>query len=516
MPRTPSLKKKKQADDAVVIYARVSSDRQFEEGFSIDAQLTLLRDYCAKKGLIVAEEFIEIESASRAGRPLFDRMCSLAKRGKINGIVVEKTDRLLRNAEDGVTIDKLGVSVHLVKEHAIITQESMPNERLGHGIQRLLAQYYTHNLQLETKKGMLAKAQLGQYPSQAPVGYQNITVGSSKTIEQDPEIGPIVKAMFERYAEGNISVADVAEFGRSMGLKTRHGGRISKGTVHVMLSNIFYIGKFKWNGTEYVGQHKPLVSLATFNAVQVALGSRGSFTQPTTKKEFAYRGIFRCGQCGCLMSPSHVKKKGITYYSCTGARGCTRRGGVREEVITEQIAALLNGLAIRSELVPAVRACIAQNFETVEQSHSDSVEFLTRRKTKIMTNLKQLYINQTKGLVTELVAKELNEEWMLDLRAVEEKLERAQTAKVRTWQDAAALIEILSNLGNRFKMGNSEQKQVIAKSALSNPTIKDGKLSIPLNFEFNLLWEANNQTALETGSEKLGAGTGFEPMTSGL
>jgi DNA invertase Pin-like site-specific DNA recombinase len=55
----------------VVIYARVSSKEQEVEGFSIPAQLDLLRDYAGKQGMKAVQEFVDVESASTSGRTGF-------------------------------------------------------------------------------------------------------------------------------------------------------------------------------------------------------------------------------------------------------------------------------------------------------------------------------------------------------------------------------------------------------------------------------------------------------------
>jgi site-specific DNA recombinase len=51
----------------VVVYARVSSKEQEREGFSIPAQLELLRSYAKSQDMLILREF-DIESASVGGR----------------------------------------------------------------------------------------------------------------------------------------------------------------------------------------------------------------------------------------------------------------------------------------------------------------------------------------------------------------------------------------------------------------------------------------------------------------
>src|SRR5688500_12029602 len=81
-----------------VLYARVSSKDQQTEGFSIPAQQRLLREYAASHGLRILEEFVDVETARRAGREAFGHMVSYLKKHKTCRIILcEKVDRLYRN-----------------------------------------------------------------------------------------------------------------------------------------------------------------------------------------------------------------------------------------------------------------------------------------------------------------------------------------------------------------------------------------------------------------------------------
>jgi site-specific DNA recombinase len=87
------------------LYARVSSREQEQEGFSIPAQLKLLRDYTVRNGLTVVEEFVDVETAKTPGRKQFDRMVQILGRNRnCRTVLAEKTDRLYRNFRDAVTL----------------------------------------------------------------------------------------------------------------------------------------------------------------------------------------------------------------------------------------------------------------------------------------------------------------------------------------------------------------------------------------------------------------------------
>jgi site-specific DNA recombinase len=152
-----------------VVYARVSSKEQEKEGFSIPAQLKLLKEYAVAQGLSIAQEYVDIETAKQTGRAAFGEMVAYLKaHPSIRVLLVEKTDRLYRNLKDWVTVDELEVEIHFPKEGVVLSRESRSSEKFMHGIKVLMAKNYVDNLSEETRKGMLEKAEQGIWPSFAP------------------------------------------------------------------------------------------------------------------------------------------------------------------------------------------------------------------------------------------------------------------------------------------------------------------------------------------------------------
>src|SRR5260370_37544720 len=78
-----------------VLYARVSSKEQEQEGYSIQAQLTLLREYAAQERLDILQEFVDVEIAKIAGGHSFNEMMAcLKKQPAWRKTIVAKTDGL--------------------------------------------------------------------------------------------------------------------------------------------------------------------------------------------------------------------------------------------------------------------------------------------------------------------------------------------------------------------------------------------------------------------------------------
>src|ERR1700737_3679252 len=193
-----------------VVYARVSSKEQEKEGFSIPAQLKLLKEYAAANGLAVAQQYWDVETAQQTGRAAFGEMVGYLKsHPSVRVMLVEKTDRLYRNLKDWVTVDELDVEMHFPKEGVVLSRESRSSEKFMHGIKVLMAKNYIDNLSEEARKGMQEKAEQGIWPTKSPLGYRNIIgPGGKKIIATDPALSPIVARLFEWYARGDISLKE--------------------------------------------------------------------------------------------------------------------------------------------------------------------------------------------------------------------------------------------------------------------------------------------------------------------
>ena len=86
----------------VGIYVRVSTEEQRDFGYSIDAQIREINEYCEKRNLRIIDTYNDAEhSAKDLNRPEMERMIKDIKNGKINCVISMKVDRLTREGYDG-------------------------------------------------------------------------------------------------------------------------------------------------------------------------------------------------------------------------------------------------------------------------------------------------------------------------------------------------------------------------------------------------------------------------------
>ena len=92
------LKKK-----CIGLYARVSTKMQ--DVYSVQGQLNQLKEYCQFQGYKVIDEYADRGiSGKTTQRPELQRMLKDANDGKLDCIMVYKTNRLARNTSDLLTI----------------------------------------------------------------------------------------------------------------------------------------------------------------------------------------------------------------------------------------------------------------------------------------------------------------------------------------------------------------------------------------------------------------------------
>ena len=88
-------------DMQAIGYVRVSTDRQAEQGVSLEAQEAKIRAMATVQSAELLEVIVDGgESAKSLNRPGLQRLLGLVNAGKIDSVIVAKLDRLTRSVKD--------------------------------------------------------------------------------------------------------------------------------------------------------------------------------------------------------------------------------------------------------------------------------------------------------------------------------------------------------------------------------------------------------------------------------
>jgi site-specific DNA recombinase len=353
-----------------VIYCRVSSKEQVE-GTSLESQELACREYANRNRVNVLKVFVERgESAKFADRPQLLELLEYCRQGKnaAQMLLVWKVDRLARNVGDHFNIKaslkKQGVEVVSVTEPI----DANPEGKLMETILAGFAQFDNDLRAARTLQGMRRKIQDGLFPWKPPLGYKTVTQkGNKKTAPDEPDqpLFGLLQRVWQEFATGKHTKAEILRLMTAWGVRTRHGTRVPKQSLDKMFRDRFYAGIIcdPWSGEEHIGQHIPLVSKATFATVQAVIDRRNrSIRHHSIRPEFPMRMFARCSECERYVTGSFSRGRSqyYPYYHCQ-AKNCSNPINRRAHVIHAEFIEFLNS-------VTPSRGAIQQLFERVAEA----------------------------------------------------------------------------------------------------------------------------------------------------
>lgn len=252
--------------EVTALYIRVSTERQAEEGYSLDAQRVRLLAYCQSQGWNVDVEHIYADagiSGKSTHREQFQAMMRAARSDEITRIVAMKLDRIARNVKDFLGIvDELktaGCDLVLIKESF---DTSTPHGKFALTMFAAMAELEAATITERVMSGKAQKAQEGGYNgAQCPLGYKY----DSGVFAVDSSAADTVREVFDRFVGGQ-TMSGIATALNDAGAPTAKGGAWYAGTVRYVLQNGFYAGLIQWDGTEEKGSHPEIISRELYEA----------------------------------------------------------------------------------------------------------------------------------------------------------------------------------------------------------------------------------------------------------
>jgi site-specific DNA recombinase len=462
-------------------YVRVSTVRQEQHGVSLDAQREAIERYAQRSGIKIIEWFTESQTAAKRGRKEFDRMLQLLRRSKAEGVVIHKIDRSARNLRDWADFAELvdsGISIHLAAEALDLTSRG---GRLSADIQAVVAADFIRNLREETRKGFYGRLKQGLFPMRAPIGYLDNGGGQLKTI--DPQKGPLVREMFDRYATGRYTLAMIVDVMRAAGLTNSFGNPLGKNAVAGMLRNPFYAGliTLRTTGEVFEGAHEALIPKSRFDEVQDALTGR---SRPKEHRhEFAFRRLITCGLCGRVLIAE--RQKGHAYYRCH-ARGCPTTC-VREEEIERAVADQLARITLTEEELAECYDALSWLEGATEALAREEVERLRLEVANVQDRLSRLADLLIDGTLDRETYEAKKRELLDRKLALEEQSRRTTEDPTWAFDEVREILELAKSPLLSFELAEPAEKRGMVEVATSNRTVSGKQASVELRNSFELI-----------------------------
>lgn len=329
-----------------VIYARVSTERQADEGLSVESQI----EACRRKAneldaAVVAVYRDDGISGTTDARPGFRAAIRDSSLGGVDFLLCWSSSRFARDQHDAIRYkrDLAARGTKLVYASQALDLDT-DGGWLADSVQQIIDESYSRQVSADTRRSMMRAASEGYFMGgRVPYGYQVVAAedGRRKRLVPRPDEAAVVRMIFERSARGEGAVA-IARTLNAQGFLLR-GKRWGKTTLLNLLKSEVYMGKVIYNRFERkrrrerpeqdwirVQAHEALVTPEVFKAVQLGLEDRspaaGGNVPANTKHVFA--GLARCGCCsaGMKMTTGTGRAGRIYhYYACNSdvqGKGC--------------------------------------------------------------------------------------------------------------------------------------------------------------------------------------------------
>ncbi|MCY8807969.1 recombinase family protein [Bacillus atrophaeus] len=283
----------------VAIYARVSTEEQASEGYSISAQLQTLRQYAMLYNWEIADEYGDegISGKSIKGRPAMQRLVADVEQDKFQAVLVWKISRLSRNMLDTLTLlDKFedyGVKFISYSENF---DTGSPIGRLVVQLMDSIAEMERNTLSENVKLGMKQRALEGSWNGGVVFGYDSV----EKELVINDEQAEVVKMIYTLYSQGKGLKAITNQLNKE-GFRTKRDRHFSINGVATILDNPVYNGKISWLKVEnwdkkrrkgrnenpilVKGQHDAIINDELWSLVQARRKSK-SFKQRQSNEPF--------------------------------------------------------------------------------------------------------------------------------------------------------------------------------------------------------------------------------------
>lgn len=329
-----------------------------------------------------------------------------------------------------------------------------------------------------------------------------------------------MRQIFEHYASGNYTLAQLVKLAREWGLRNVRGKQKGINATHMLkiLQDPFYYGvmRVKKNGAEYPHRYQPVIDKQLFDQCQEVRLGRSHKTSYFRGKDYAFRGILTCAVTGRLVTAETHKKKyknggtgEWTYLATYNPEDPTKKIWVREEEVLEQVEAIFARMAVHEKLLDNILKYIRKTNEEKKLFHNRQLAVLKKEHIDIGDRIDKL--------VDLLMDKAIDRE---EFEAKKKRLKDRQyeiNALVQSFDEAddqfnnklADLIELAAGAPNNFAGSGTTRKRELMNFVFQNLKLNGKKLEYSMRSPFKEFADCQNL-------QDWWGGEGLEPPTKAL
>ncbi|MFQ9766242.1 MAG: recombinase family protein [Thomasclavelia ramosa] len=362
----------------IAIYVRVSTKKQYEEGWSLEVQENQCRKFVYKLGYTDNDiDFFSdgAKSGTNVNRNNLLKLLDGISQDLYKMVIMMKFDRLTRDLIDFNSIIKIcnNMDCSLIPLDNPKTNLKNPMEKANANISMIFSQLQPELTSQRVKDVIRDKLENGLYPfgGKPPLGYVRKTTEKLVPTNDIEEIR-IVQRIFHEMSLGKSALQLAAELTIEQAL-----GRswVDKSIIRMCKSKI-YIGVVEWEGKVYENIITEfLIDKETFYKANYFINKSAR----VKRYDYIYHNLCVCDDCSSYLQQKTTNKKGkiYFYYYCPK---CKKR--INEVLIDKQLNNVINSIYNKEVL-------------NIKKSDKENkIEHEIKRLSKIVSNYYEIAVTE--------------------------------------------------------------------------------------------------------------------------
>jgi site-specific DNA recombinase len=470
-----------------IIYSRVSTTEQKNNGTSLSEQDRILREYCHKNNIEILKSFREHFSAKTFNRPVFNELNKYAEehQDEIDYLLVFKWDRYSRNTSEAYEIQKkfkeLSIEINSINEWVDEKELTSP---LMKAIYFSISEIENRNRSQRATAGIRARLKEGRWCANAPTGYINCKDSNGKPLLKiNKEIADDLKQLFEDFSTGNYSQVELIKKYRSAKLI------LNKAKLSKMLRNRFYVGEITLHATEtepeqiVKGLHEPLITKEVYSNIQRVLKGRRPVSNNVSCYEdyLPLRGILVNDESGKkLTGTTKTKKSGLifSYYHSNSKDVC--KVNVPAEEIHSQIDNMLGELKPSPEIKELMLEMIRSKSKSAVEKNREKTKSIEKEIIELEVKKEKLMDKYLDDQISQDDFEKYNSKYTNEVRDKMEAIKNLKEEFDNIEDYYHNTVSYFDNLSSLYNKASPKGKRTIISSILKeNLRIRNKKYRTP-------------------------------------
>ena len=443
----------------VGLYGRVSTDEQALKGFSIEAQVDAMKEYCKKNDMKIVDIYLD-EGISGAKpplkRPALKRLLEDVEAGKIDMIVFTKLDRWFRSVKEYFKVQEI-LDDNKVEWKAI--QEDYDTTTANGQMAITIFLAVAQNERDRTAERIKIILEHKRKNKEACFSHKAVPFGYMKQADEDG-IARLVKDPDTEKAVQEFWDILISSYNLNKAIRhmmNEYGLHKDWQTWKRMTQSDFYCGIHR-GVQDFCPAYVTPEQFLKFQERDIVKGT-------PTGMSYIFRGLMRCPECNrklCGNCDKRLKRNKKSYRCVIRGRGCGNNTSISEAKIEKQLLEKLDGFMRNTVAQVEIEAA-------APKSKSDAEK-----------NIKKLKERLRRLNVTYMAGNKTDEEYFKEDAEIKLEISKAEKEFANTKPKNVDHLKKLLKTDYRtmYKLLNDEEKQefwldLIKEIKLENKTVVD-------------------------------------------